>query len=601
MNFRWYTRVLLVLGSGAALALSFPNYNLTLLVWISVGMLVLASCGARPAVSPLYGFLHGLIFYPIGLPWIAVVMEQYGNIDLLTSAGILGLMAIAGGIVCSFFSLGVALVSKKSNVLACALAPFLWVMLEFARTHLPVIGFPWNLTGYAASGNVAFVQLTPLTGIYGLSFLVAAYGALLAYVLLVGNKCSWRLSGQEPDAGEVHAGVRAGDADSRASRADRAKVVPIAEGSATRGFFRRPRIRGSHFFVACKAFLVITAVLILVAAVGGYFVPRAMPDHVAHLVQTNFPQSEHYPSNWLDLHAGEMDELERISVDAGRKPSAKAGASGAGFDFRVSNFGLLIWPEVPAPFSLEENAFADRASRIAREAHSDFLVGVVDWKLNAARQYYATNSAVLLDPDGQRVFTYDKIHLVPFGEYVPLRRWIKFAGRLTADISDFTPGREYRVGQLPGLSSESDWRAGAGSPRHGVEKFGVFICYEAIFPDEVRRFAKNGAELLVNISNDGWFGRSSAPAQHLMMARARAVENRRWLLRDTNNGYTVAVDPYGRIVARMPTDIRGELDAPYAFRSDLTPYARFGDWFAWLCVLASFGLLACGSGRGREN
>jgi apolipoprotein N-acyltransferase len=511
MNFRWHTRALLALGSGAALALSFPNYNLTLLVWIAVGMLVLASCGARPAVSPFYGFLHGIVFYPVCLPWIDVVMQQYGNVDPWSSAGILGLMAVAGGIVCSVFSLGVALVSRKSIALACALAPCLWVTLEFARTHLPIIGFPWNLTGYAASGNLALLQLTPLTGIFGLTFVIAAYGSLLAYAILAGTQ----------------------------------------------------RVR--------KAALVVTATLILVAGGGGYFVPKAKADHVAHLVQTNFPQSEHYPSNWLELHAGEMDELERISVDAAQKSPS-----------------LVIWPEVPAPFSLQEDAFASRASRIARESHSDFLVGVVDWKLDAARKYYATNSAVLLDPDGQRVFSYDKIHLVPFGEYVPLRQWIKFAGRLTADISDFTAGTQYRVGQLP------------GPPPRANGKFGVFICYEAIFPDEIRRFTKNGAELLINISNDGWFGRSSAPAQHLMMARVRAVENRRWLLRDTNNGYTVDIDPYGRIVASLPTDIRGELDVPYAFQSDLTPYARFGDWFAWLCVLASATLLAF-SPRKTEN
>jgi apolipoprotein N-acyltransferase len=122
-------------------------------------------------------------------------------------------------------------------------------------------------------------------------------------------------------------------------------------------------------------------------------------------------------------------------------------------------------------------------------------------------------------------------------------------------------------------------------------RFGTFICYEAVFPNIVRRFTAGGAELLINISNDGWFGRSAAPAQHLMMARVRAVENRRWLLRDTNNGFTVSVDPYGRIVAQLATDIRGQLDAPYDFRGDLTPYARFGDWFAWLCVLASIVLL----------
>ena len=119
----------------------------------------------------------------------------------------------------------------------------------------------------------------------------------------------------------------------------------------------------------------------------------------------------------------------------------------------------------------------------------------------------------------------------------------------------------------------------------------MFICYEGVLPGAVRHFTANGAELLINISNDGWFGRSAAPAQHLMMARVRAVENRRWLLRDTNNGFTVDVDPYGRTVAELPTDIRGQLDAPYDFRSGLTLYARFGDWFAWLCVLASLALL----------
>ena len=107
-----------------------------------------------------------------------------------------------------------------------------------------------------------------------------------------------------------------------------------------------------------------------------------------------------------------------------------------------------------------------------------------------------------------------------------------------------------------------------------------------------RPAAQTGAELLVNISNDGWFGRSAAPVQHLMMSRVRAVESRRWVLRDTNNGFTKSIDPYGRTVASLPTDVRGQLDAPYDFRRDLTPYVRFGDWFAWLCVLVSFALIA---------
>jgi apolipoprotein N-acyltransferase len=492
MIFSWYTRVLLALASGVTLALAFPNYNLPLLAWISIALLVLASYGARLRVAPLYGLLQGLVFYPICVPWIAVVMRQYGDVGPWTAAGILGLLAAAGGVICAVFSWGVALASRKGPMAACLLAPFLWVTLEFLRANLPIIGFPWNLIGYAASGNLALVQLTALTGIYGLSFVVAGYGALLAFAILSGRHRAW------------------------------------------------------------QSVIATTGALILIAFGGRYFVPSATPHYVAHLVQTDFAQSYSYPPDWMRVHAGDLDHLERISIDSARDAP-----------------GVIIWPEAPAPFSLQDPDFAGRARQIARDSGQDFLVGVEDWKHNAAGKWIATNSAVLLNPLGQRIFTYDKIHLVPFGEYVPLRKWLTFAGKLTADIGDFTPGSEYRVGQLPG---------GA---------FVVFICYEAVFPGEVRRFTANGAELLINISNDGWFGRSAAPAQHVMMARVRAVENRRWLLRDTNNGFTVDVDPYGRTVAQLPTDIRGQLDAPYDFRSGLTLYARFGNWLAWLCVLAS--------------
>lgn len=517
MNCPWYLRALLALASGLALALAFPNYNLSLLAWVAVGLLLLASYRSRPAVAPVYGFLHALVFYPVSLPWMDVVMQQYGDVGPWTSAGILALIGIAGGIICAFFSWGVSLASRKGAVLACALAPALWVTLEFARSNLPIIAFPWNLTGYAASDNLPLVQLTALTGVYGLSYVVAGYGSLVAYAVLAGTQRAW------------------------------------------------------------KAVLLVTAALILVAVGGRYFVPSAAPRFVAHLVQTNFPQSEVYPPDWMRLHAGELDELARISVDAAKhSPDVLGQQSQPGLP------SLVVWPEVPAPFTLQDPDFAARAARIARDSRSDFLVGVVDWKKDAAGHWQATNSAVLLDPSGRRVFTYDKIHLVPFGEYVPLRRWLTFAGKLTADIGDFTPGSVHEVGTL----HLADTHASTSGP-----KFAAFICYEAVFPEEVRQFTKGGAQLLINMSNDGWFGRSSAPAQHLMMARVRAVENRRWLLRATNNGYTVAVDPYGRIVARLATDIRGELDAPYDFRSGLTPYARFGDWFAWLCVIESFGLL----------
>jgi apolipoprotein N-acyltransferase len=502
MNFSRYTRLLLALASGALLALSFPNYNFPLLSWVAVSLLILACHGVRPAQALLFGFLHGLVFYPMCLPWMATVMQEYGNVNVFLSGAILGLVGIAGGVLSALFGAGVALASRRGPRWACAAAPFLWVAVEFLRGHLPIFAFPWNLLGYAAAGNLALLQITSVTGIWGLSLLVAAFNSFLAYAILAGRNRVWR------------------------------------------------------------ELLVSVAVLIFVAQGGNYLVPVASSHFVAHLVQTNFPQSEEYPSDWDRIHAPEMEELAGISVDAARREP-----------------GPVIWPEAPAPLSFQDAVFAQRASKMAQDAGQDLLIGVADWKRDAAGKYFATNSAVLLDPTGRRVFTYDKIHLVPFGEYVPLRSWLTFAGKLTADIGDFTPGGVYGVSTLPG----------AGSPQ---DKFGAFICYEAIFPGAVREFVANGADLLINMSNDGWFGRSAAPAQHLMMARVRAVENRRWLLRATNNGFTVDVDPYGRIISQLATDIRGELDAPYDFRSDLTLYTRLGDWLPWLCVLASLAFVA---------
>ena len=495
MNLPRYARVLLAIGSGAALGLAFPNYNFYLLAWVAMGLLVLASAGAPLKEAPLYGFLHGQVFYPVCLPWVDTVMRQYGNIDPWIAAAFVGFIGLVGGLICTMFSTGVALASRRSKLLACAIAPFLWTALEYFRTNIPIIGSSWDLSGYPAAHSLALLQITSVTGIYGLCFLIAAYGSLVAYAVLERSRRGWMIA----------AGV--------------------------------------------------TLLLVVVAADGTYLIPAATPHYVAHLVQTNFPQSESYPADWLTVHAGELDQLEKISVDAAKQEP-----------------GIIIWPEVPAPFSLQEPLFAARASQIARDANNYFLVGVLDWK-RAGGKFLAFNTAVLLDPTGQRIYSYDKIHLLPFGEYVPLRGWLTFAKRLTADISDFTPGSSYSIAEMP------------------QGKFGAFICYEAIFPSEVRRFTASGAQLLITISNDGWFGRSSAPEQHMFMARVRAVENRRWLLRDTNNGYTESIDPYGRTAAQLAIDMRGQLTAPYDFRSDLTPYARFGDWFSWLCIVVTVALL----------
>jgi apolipoprotein N-acyltransferase len=184
------------------------------------------------------------------------------------------------------------------------------------------------------------------------------------------------------------------------------------------------------------------------------------------------------------------------------------------------------------------------------------------------------NSAALFSPDGKLAARYDKVHLVPFGEYIPLKEFLGFAQSLTHEAGSFTRGNN----RFPVPA--------------GPTKLGVFICYESIFPGEVRLFALRGAQVFVNISNDAWFGDSGAPEQHLNMARMRAVENQRWLLRDTNTGITVSADPFGRVVAEAPTGRRTSLLAPYGLTSQTTFYTREGDVFAAGCAIISLaGLL----------
>ena len=125
----------------------------------------------------------------------------------------------------------------------------------------------------------------------------------------------------------------------------------------------------------------------------------------------------------------------------------------------------------------------------------------------------------------------------------------------------------------------------------GDIQLGIFICYESVFPGEVREFANQGAQVLVNLSNDGWYGDSGAYAQHLNQTRMRAIENDRWILSATDTGVTASIDPYGRTVARLPRKVRGTLVAPYALTSVTTFYTRHGDWFAWLCAIISAGAL----------
>ena len=209
----------------------------------------------------------------------------------------------------------------------------------------------------------------------------------------------------------------------------------------------------------------------------------------------------------------------------------------------------------------EDERFRNYVDNLARTARAYLLLGIVAHTPDGQ----PLNSATLISPSGVAISRYDKVNLVPFGEFVP---WP--LGALTKKISteagDFAAGRRVVVSPV------------------GAHRIGTFICYESVFPNFVRKFAAGGAEVLFNISNDGWFGKSAARQQHLRIVRMRAAENRRWILRSTNDGITATIDSAGRLRGMLPLGIEATSYTGFNYVTAQTVYTRFGDWFAVVCA-----------------
>lgn len=286
-----------------------------------------------------------------------------------------------------------------------------------------------------------------------------------------------------------------------------------------------------------------------------YLLPRLPSpgegEHTAVLVQPNISQSADWTDSWALRQHERLVFLSEHAARAGR-PAV-----------------LIVWPEVPAPVYYDADArFREMVNGLARRTRTWVLLNAVPHTPEGSPM----NSALLVSPEGEPAARYDKMRLVPFGEYVP---WpFGFLRKISSEAGDFVPGRRLVV--LPA----------------GERKIGAFVCYEAVFPELVRRFAAAEAELLVNISNDGWYGRTAARQQHLKIARMRAVENRRWLLRATNDGITAAVDPAGRVRRELPAFAQAAMGVSFSFTGEQTLYTRYGDWFVALCALGAAAALA---------
>ena len=295
--------------------------------------------------------------------------------------------------------------------------------------------------------------------------------------------------------------------------------------------------------------------------------------HLVRIVQTNIDLDQK-----LDAitKSSLLDELAKLSI-----PSEEPR-----IDARSDMVRLVLWPETPAAFYFNHDPeFRRRMESIATSADAYFFLGFVDFRQRATgdaeRDPY--NSVAMVAPDGRAISQYDKVHLVPFGEYIPYQNFFFFVDKISTEAGNFRPGDRVVV-----------------TPLDNRRSAGTFVCYEAVVPDLVRQFARDGSQLFVNVTNDAWFGESAAPFQHLAMARMRAIENHRYLLRAANNGISAIIDPDGRVVKAVPRNQRTFLEGHFGFETRMTVYSEYGDVFAWFCLAVSAAALIWQGKKGRK-
>ena len=272
------------------------------------------------------------------------------------------------------------------------------------------------------------------------------------------------------------------------------------------------------------------------------------------VVQGNIPQDVKWSPAFQDKT---IAVYERLTRDA-----AKNGVD------------LVVWPESAVPFFFQDQPQqADRIKQLARELKTSILIGSPAHELRNGQRVYL-NSAFMISPAGEVTGRSDKIHLVPFGEYVPLGRFLPFISKLVVGIGDFSPGER------------------AVPLTVGQTQIGTMICAEAVFPEIGRAYVNSGARILANITNDAWFGRTSAPYQHLSIAAFRAVETRTPMVRAANTGVSAIIDQNGHINSMTGLFSEGFRNGEVTPGSGDSIYLKIGDIAAWLCVLLTIGIAA---------
>jgi apolipoprotein N-acyltransferase len=450
------------------------------------------------------GLLAGGVYFSVTLYWLVETMTTFGGLSPAVAVLAAFLLVAYLSLFPAMCAAVVARCARGMGPVAAICAAPAWVATELGRQYV-WDGFPWALLGYSQITWLSIAQLASVTGVYGLSFLLALTGAAAAYLIVANDRRS----------------------------------LAIAIGVAV-------------FAVACAAWG-------RMRINDGSLSSAGTPVRVA-VLQANIAQEDKWNPSLADRITNRYIDMTRQAL-----------ARGATF---------IIWPESSTPFYFEQDLLRGPAiRRLAVEGKATLLIGsdqVEPVRAEPNREKpeeRVYNAAFVVGPDGRTGAVYRKMHLVPFGEYVPAQRLLFFVGPIVEAVSAFAPGTEAVLLPVDG------------------HRASTAICYEVIFPSLMRQFVVNGSELLTTITNDAWYGSSSAPYQHWDQAAMRSIENGRYLARAANTGISGFVDPYGRVLEKTPLFTQELLVADLRFVTARTIYSRFGDVAAWASLAITVAAL----------
>lgn len=485
--------------SGLAMSFTFAGRDLMFLAWFSlVPFIYLLSDCPRP-ISFRAGVVFGVPFFFGTQYWIYYSINHYGHLNIVLSILIILLLCLYESLYIGVFGMTLNYITRRSAIPLVLIAPPLWVCLEFARGYV-ITGFPWSFLGYSQYRILPLIQISDITGIYGISFLIVAVNSCIADFVLMGK---------------------------RRRRIPLYPTVPTYIGA------------------------IVLFLFIVISFIYGYV--RLAEENTGEPFRVAIVQGN------IDQNMKWEKPFQKSVFSTYRTLTEKASET---------TTDLIVWPETSVPFIFgSDEELTTLMTNFQKENGIPLLFGSILVKSVEDGNLKLTNSAILLGKDGTIQYTYDKIHLVPFGEYVPLSSILFFINRLVEGIGAYVPGKSYTFAQS------------------SIGTFSTVICYELIFPSLVRNFFTKGGDFLVTITNDAWFGNTIGPIQHFYTGVFRAVENRKPVIRAANTGISGFIDSKGRVLARSQLFQQEVMTEDMVKNSTITFYTKYGDIFVYLCLL----------------